>query len=267
MEVRTAHRVDDRPTTQIAEVNMLSRLLFSRLLNEVLPTSLHGTADPRDRKQWYTHETRVLKVARPLVSLWFHTFADVQVEGTENIPSGPVILASNHITMADVFVLGLELPRHPYFMGKAELFKTPVVGWVYRKFGTFPVHRGEADVWAFRQAANVLNVGQMLAMFPEGTRSRRTAALRPAKTGAVRLALRHRVSIVPAAISGSETFFAHGAFAPRHARIHLSVGEPIDVAALAPPGPPSYETLTSLTTHVMKTIAAMLPPAYRGVYA
>jgi len=241
--------------------------MLSRLLNRFFPTTLPGPADPRDRKRWYTHESWLLKLARPPLSLWLHTFADVHVEGIENIPQGPLILASNHIAMADILVLGLELPRHPYFMGKAELFTRPVLGWAYRMLGSFPVRRGEADVWAFEQAGKVLKAGEMLGMFPEGTRSRRTAALRPAKTGAARLALRYRVPIVPAAISGTETLFAEGQFAPRHARVDLCIGAPIDVAALAPPGPPSYETLTGLTTCVMQAIAAMLPAPYRGVYA
>lgn len=222
-------------------------------------------ADWRDSLTWYTHETALSRVIKLVGGLYFHAVAEVEWIDFDNFPAiGPCILASNHISNLDVIYLSLYSPRHPYFMAKVELYKNPIFAWAIRLCGSFPVHRGENDTWALRQAGRVLEAGQLLCMFPEGTRSKGKAQLRRGKVGAVKLALDYRVPIVPVAISGTETFGFKGW---RGNKIRIQAGSPLDMTALAGSATYDGDTLRELTNGLMQRIAAMLPPAYRGVYA
>lgn len=220
--------------------------------------------DWRDSLTWYTHETAFCRIIKRVGGLYFHAAAEVERIGFDNFPAtGPCILASNHISNLDVIYLGICAPRHPHFMAKVELYKNPIFAWVIRQCGSFPVNRGENDTWALRQAGRVLEAGQLLCMFPEGTRSKDKAQLRRGKVGAVRLALDYHAPIVPVAISGTETFGFKGW---KGNKIRIQAGPPLDMAALAGS---AYDgdKLRELTNVLMQYIAAMLPPAYRGVYA
>ncbi len=189
--------------------------------------------------------------------------AHVERVGFENIPShGPCLVASNHVNNLDIFFLTRHMPRFPHCMAKQELFQVPLLGQAIRWGGSFPVHRGVNDRWALRQAGRILEAGNTLLMFPEGTRSGRKAKLRRGSVGAVKLALEYQVPIVPAAILGTHNF--RPGFRNMN-KIRLELAPPLDVVALA--GPPEHRTLRQITTLVMENIAAMLPPAQRGVYA
>ena len=220
--------------------------------------------DWRDSVTWYTHETTILYIIKLVGRAVVRPLAKVECAGFENIPaSGPCILASNHINMLDMIFYGAHLPRHPFAMAKKELFGIPMLGWGLRKGGAFPVNRGIGDKWALTQAGRVLAAGQMLFMFPEGARGGKQAQLRRGKVGCVKLALEHRVPLIPAAIFGTQDF--------RYDRIKnnlikIQVGEPLDIMALASLRPQNYATLQELTTLMMRRIAAMLPAAHRGVY-
>jgi 1-acyl-sn-glycerol-3-phosphate acyltransferase len=196
--------------------------------------------------------------------LYFHAVAEVERIGFDNFPAtGPCILASNHISNLDVVYLAVCLPRHPHFMAKVELYKNPIFAWAIRLCGSFPVNRGENDAWALRQAGRVLEAGQLLCMFPEGTRSKDKAQLRRGKVGAVKLALDYRAPIVPVAISGTENFGFRGW---KGNKIRIQASPPLDMATLAGPAAYDGDTLRELTSVLMQHIAAMLPPAYRGIY-
>lgn len=228
------------------------------------PLAPDPSTDWRNSTTWYTHDTPVFHLIKFSAGLVLPLFSRFECTGMEHIPTtGPFIMACNHLSNWDVLYLGVHVPRHPYYMAKVELFKNPVLGWFFRMGGTFPIYRGESDAWALQHSGRVLNDGQMLCMFPEGTRSKDAAQLRRGKSGAVKLALDYQAVIVPAAIVGTHNFRLRW----RANRVRLQVGQPIDIAALA--GPPPYErdTLRQLTTVVMQRIAEMLPPENRGVYA
>jgi len=218
--------------------------------------------DWRDRTTWYTHETFlphfIKLIGRPL----FRLVMNLERIDWDNIPAGPCILAPNHINNFDVLAIGLYVPRHPFYMTKKELFKNPVMSWIIRLCGAFPVDRGGRDAWPLRQAGRVLEAGQMLCMFPEGKRSGRKAQLRRGKPGTVKLALEHKVPIVPAAILGTQ----HIKIGRTRPKATFQIGEPLDVATLAGPPPYTNETIRELTTLLMERIAKMLPPEHRGVY-
>jgi 1-acyl-sn-glycerol-3-phosphate acyltransferase len=186
----------------------------------------------------------------------FRLFMKTNVQGMENFPlDGPIIIASNHITNFDVFPMQLTLPRPIFFMGKAELFKFPLMDIALRNLGAFPVYRGEKDAWAMRHARRVLEHGQTLGMFPEGTRSK-SRGLGVAKTGTARLAIDAGSPIVPMIITGTDGFFKH---IPRRAQVTVRLLPPL----LPAPG----ETPLALTDRLMFSMAAALPEEMRGVYA
>lgn len=225
----------------------------------------------RDRMKWFMDETWVVMVARPPIGAAAHFWADVVVEGMENFPlEGPVVAASNHLNFADVIYWGLHLPRYPIYMAKKELFEVPVLGWVLRHWCAFPVFRGEADAWAVRYANDVLRQGKMLFLFPEAHRQGREHRMGRGKSGMIRFALDNDAPIVPMAMRGTEDLFHGKNVRPKHATVHLRVGSPIDAKELCRSvcgeGEPDKKAMRKMTDYVMRRIADMLPPDYRGLY-
>jgi 1-acyl-sn-glycerol-3-phosphate acyltransferase len=195
------------------------------------------------------------RVFVPIFEAIYRTFVHLEVEGVGKLPAeGPVILAANHLSNYDVFPLQFVLSRPIFFMGKEELFRNPLMDWTIRQLGGFPVYRGEHDEWALRHAQSVLERGQVLGMFPEGSRNKGNG-LRPAKTGVARLALRSKAPILPAALHGPQYMFHRF---PRRTTVTVRFGDPI----LAQPG----ETHLSLTDRVMFALAELLPVEARGAY-
>jgi len=149
-------------------------------------------------------------------------------------------------------------------MAKEELFRSRVISYLIRNFGSFPVHRGQLDRQALRQAHQMLTDGLALAMFPEGKRSR-NAQLQPAFSGSALIASRNRgVPILPVGISGTEKI--KGVAWPLHRpQITVNIGSPFYL-------PPTNDKLTKeglaqLTVFMMEHIAELLPLEYRGNYA
>ena len=149
----------------------------------------------------------------------------------------------------------LTIQRPIFFMAKEELMRNPIMEYVLRKGGAFPVHRQSKDPWAKLHAQKVLEHGQVLGIFPEGTRSR-GRGLRAAKTGAARFAIQAQCPIVPMAIDGSQRVLKTF---PRRTTITVKLGEPIH--------PQSNEGSLALTDRMMFAIADMLPKELKGVYA
>src|SRR6266516_695880 len=152
----------------------------------------------------------------------------VELRNADRIPlEGPVILAANHESLIDPWLLGLVTPRPIRYMAKAELWRYPGLRWVMEHFGTFPVERGTGDGAAVSRAIELLGQGEVLGIFPQGTSKR--LARRPYHRGAARLALAAGATLVPVRILGSRGFPPPG----RH-RVVVAVGEPIVVAAERP---------------------------------
>jgi 1-acyl-sn-glycerol-3-phosphate acyltransferase len=197
----------------------------------------------------------------------------VTVEGDASlIPrSGPVILASNHISNADAVIIGSwltpKLGRRIHWLGKKEMFEWPVVGWMARNGGVVPVDRGGADVEAFRLAQRVLEAGHVLMVFPEGTRSP-TGELQVPKDGLAMLALRTGATIVPIGVSNTDRVWKKGSALPRpggHAT--MRIGEPFRLAEVLPEGLDRKRQKAEATTAIMRRIAALLDERHRGAYA
>ncbi|MDQ0244261.1 1-acyl-sn-glycerol-3-phosphate acyltransferase [Bacillus fengqiuensis] len=126
----------------------------------------------------------------------------IEVHGTEHIPKeGAVLLCSNHISNLDPPVVGMMFPRPVAFMAKEELFKAPIIKYLVPHLKAFPVKRGMSDRDALRKALAILKEGEVLGLFPEGTRSK-DGTLGEGLAGAGFFALRSKAVVIPCAIIG-----------------------------------------------------------------
>jgi len=131
-----------------------------------------------------------------------HLYFRLRRTGRGHIPNGPVILAANHRSFLDPFVIGCCVRRPIYFVAKRELFRNRFVGWLLNCLGAFPICRGEFDEEAMATALALLERGEVVVIFPEGKRHR-TGPLKPPKRGVGRLALESGAPVVPVAITGT----------------------------------------------------------------
>ena len=154
--------------------------------------------------------------------------------GTEHIPDGGVILASNHRSFLDPFAIGCCLGRPIYFVAKEELFKNPLLGWILNCLGAFPIKRGAADEESMDTALALLERGQAVVIFPEGTRIR-TGSLGSPKRGVGRLALQSGKPVVPIAVTNSER--ARRGWRIRPVRVHLRCGPALTFPRVDDPSP------------------------------
>ena len=239
------------------------------------PTTQRRVAKPAidEAKLLESHVSLLIRSIAFGARLIGRSITRVRVEGDLGaIPrEGPVILAANHISNADPVLIGAwltpRLGRRIHWLGKKEMFDWPIVGYVARNGGIVPVDRGAADVDAFRMASRVLEAGEVLMVFPEGTRSP-TAELQPPKDGLAMLALRSGATIVPIGISNTDRFWPKGRLIPRPGgHVTMRVGEPFKIADLLPPELDRKSAKRLATTLVMRRIAALLDPRHRGPYA
>jgi 1-acyl-sn-glycerol-3-phosphate acyltransferase len=181
--------------------------------------------------------------------------AKISVMGVENLPSaGGAIVACNHISFFDGFALQLALPRPIYFMGKEENFRNPFLRFFMYQIGAFPVKRGTYDRGALDQAMRILKSGELLGMFPEGTRTYGKGLIE-AKGGAAILALKMNCPIIPVALAGTQDILKRGF---KRSEVTLTVCPPIV--------PNDEMTAVVLTDKYMQIIADNLPKALRGIY-
>ena len=154
----------------------------------------------------------------------------LHIEGEEFIPrTGPTILAANHVSFIDPIIIAISVRRPVRFMAKKELFRFPLFGWLLRQFGTFPINRDRINLQAFKQATSLLEAGEVVAMFPEGTRGD-GVELRPAKPGIGLIAARTGAPVVPVLHLGTEKVLPRGAWFPRPHRIVIKFGAPLRFA-------------------------------------
>jgi len=135
---------------------------------------------------------------RPLLTAWLR----LQVDGVDHVPdSGPVLVASTHRSHADSIALATAIPRPVHFLGDQKLTAWPVMGPQLPRLGMVPLRRGEADASAMDILSILLEDGACLAVYPEGSRSR-DGRVHRLRSGVARLAAKHQVPVVPAAVIG-----------------------------------------------------------------
>jgi 1-acyl-sn-glycerol-3-phosphate acyltransferase len=154
--------------------------------------------------------------------------------GTEHVPDGGVILASNHRSFLDPFAIGCCIGRPIYFVAKRELFRNPLRGWFLNCMGAFPVKRGASDEESMETALALLERGQAVVIFPEGTRIRTGSLARP-RRGVGRLALQSGKPVVPIAVTGSE--HVRRGWRIRPVKVHLRCGPALTFPRVDDPSP------------------------------
>jgi 1-acyl-sn-glycerol-3-phosphate acyltransferase len=213
----------------------------------------------------------VYRAARFIVRVVFRAvFMRLEVRGKANVPrSGPLVVCSNHVHNFDPVVVGAAVPRALLYMAKKELFAVPGLRGLIRFFGAFPIDRGAADRAALRYAVNAVGEGFALLMFPEGTRSI-TGRIERVLPGAAFVALRTGAPVLPVAVTGTQAMPFDKKSAKPEARrtfrptVRVTIGEPFQIGAGPDGKRPSMEAATN---EMMRHVAALLPPEYRGIYA
>ena len=145
-------------------------------------------------------------LARSVVDLVSKLIYRVEYQGLENIPSGGFILCSNHISQYDPIFVAVKVKQQCFFMAKEELFRFKPLGMLIRALGAFPVSRGKGDTAAIDRAVSLVQGGQVVAIFPEGTRSK-TGELLKLKSGAVVIAAQTGCGLLPCIIKKGKRRF------------------------------------------------------------
>jgi 1-acyl-sn-glycerol-3-phosphate acyltransferase len=187
-----------------------------------------------------------------------------KVIGGERVPqTGGFVLAPSHRSMMDIPFAAVVTHRRVRFMGKAPLFKVPVLGTLFTWLGGFPVARDGTDRKAVRDSVAMLEAGEVLCVFPEGTRQN-GEKIQPLQPGAAYLSLRSGAPIVPIAIAGSEEILRdHGTPVPRFARVVIVVGEPI-VPEARTGGVVARDKVDALTATLAGTLQSLFDQAYEA---
>mgnify|MGYP000678057643 CR=1 FL=1 len=221
----------------------------------------------------FTIRGRPRRVLRAFLLAILRVAIGLRVEHTERVPEGPVLVVSNHLHNADPVLTCIAFPRAIHYMAKKEVFGIPVIKWVLRWVGAFPVDRGKADRSAIKRADAALTRGIAVGIYPEGTRSV-TRALRQPHGGVGLLALRNDVPILPVVVTGTERLPFNGSRGraqsslpmpdPGHRGVRILFGEPFRI-------PREFDgrkfSSDEATDRIMIEIARLLPPDYRGIYA
>jgi 1-acyl-sn-glycerol-3-phosphate acyltransferase len=167
----------------------------------------------------------VYLIVRALFQPFFHIYFRMARIGREHIPAdGPVIIAANHRSFLDPFVIGTMARRPMYYVAKEELFGKRWMAWILSALGAFPVKRGAGDEDSIATAKSILARGDIVLIFPEGTRTRPGSLGKP-KRGVGRLALETGAPVVPVAVIGTEDVRRGWRIRPRKVRIRA--GRPL----------------------------------------
>jgi 1-acyl-sn-glycerol-3-phosphate acyltransferase len=186
----------------------------------------------------------------------------LQVEGLEHIPrTGAVILAPNHVSYVDPVVVGISIARRIHFMAKGELFRNRLAGWFLRSLQAFPVDRERVDPSTLKRTLSLLAAGQIVLMFPEGTRGD-GRTLGPAKPGIALVAARSGAAVVPVFHWGAEQVLPRGSRRFRRAPLRVRFGPPL---VFPRDGPVRREAVEAFGRRLIGAIAALRPGAKQAV--
>ena len=216
---------------------------------------------------WLLHRL----IAGPLLRGAFR----MQVTGREHVPDrGAVILASNHLSVIDSVFLPLAITRHVSFLAKIEYFSGKgLKGWLTRQFfiatGMLPIDRsgGKASEASLQKGIEVLNRGEVLGIYPEGTRSP-DARMYRGRTGIARMILEatQNVTVVPVVMVDTEKILPIGETVPRIRKVEIVFGEPLDFSRYRGVKADRF-LLRSITDEIMSELNALGTQEYRDIYA
>lgn len=180
--------------------------------------------------------------------VYFYIFNRITILGYENIPeSGGIIICSNHIHWLDPVLIGVYIKRRVNYMAKAELFKNKFTALLLKGIRAFPVRRGTGDISAIKTSLKLIKNGQVLGIFPEGTRSKDGSPMH-AEPGVALISIKADAPVIPIRISGSYKAFN---------RITITIGKPIVFTEYGNKKL-SMEQISSLSQNIMNTIARLV---------
>jgi 1-acyl-sn-glycerol-3-phosphate acyltransferase len=221
-----------------------------RVRNEFVPMI------PKEREFRY----RLIQIAFRII---FHTICRIRVKGLENLPrQGPVIMYSNHLHLFDAPIVFSILPVRSTVMAAEKWESHPFLGPLLKSINAVFINRGAADRVAFRKVQTLLERGAIVAIAPEGTRSK-TGGLQEGKGGAALLASKTGATLTPLVVYGHEKWFESLRHF-RRAEVVVHFGESFALPPLQ--GGNKSQQVAEMTQDMMVRLARMLPPAYRGVY-
>ena len=206
----------------------------------------------------------VNSLANFLQGIVLRVLADWRVSGRENVPPmGALIVVANHRSNFDPSLLSTSLPRRIRFLAKKEIFQNPAARWFLTSYGAHPLNRDAVDVGAYRWALDELAHDRAIVLFPEGTRAR--GAMKKAKTGVARIALKTQAPILPVGITGTEPLGSVTRVFNPTGELRVNIGTVFTAPNIE--GRLDGELLDSITSMIMQRVAALLPPDQRGVYS
>ena len=165
------------------------------------------------------YNIKFYKSIKKLLTMPMKLVFNTKVTGLENLPDKPYILAGNHRNMFDVVILITNIDDEIHFMAKKELFKLRILKNIFSKMGAFPVDRNGNDIKAIKESFRILKSGEVLGIFPEGTRNKTDNILLPFKEGVTSIASKTNLPIVPFGIGGEI----------KRNKLRLNIGEPINI--------------------------------------
>jgi 1-acyl-sn-glycerol-3-phosphate acyltransferase len=208
----------------------------------------------------YSAWSRRQKFVRRMILACLRLVAKIEVEGLEHLPSsGAFILAGNHLSLIDAPLMGALLTRRTVLIASERWETMPLIHRALDFGNTIYMRRGEGDREALNRSLAVLRAGGALGLAPEGRIS--TSGLATGHTGVAYLALEARVPVIPFVVYGQERI-SKNLKRLKRTHIHVRIGPLINL----PPGERTGAKLQQDTQEVMKTLAAMLPTSYRGIY-
>lgn len=206
-----------------------------------------------------------IKLARTLLQcmIWLilQFLGGLRFRGKARVPQpGGVLLCPNHVCDADPAVMFVAMPRTAHYMAKAELFDIKFLGTLIRFCNAFPIKRDSADRSALRQAEELLKAGEAVVVFPEGGGNYENT-LQPLQPGAMLIALRARVPVVPVALKNTYYILPYGETRPRRSPVPIEVifGEPLDLSDLYGKKGATQEATKRLTERLAQMLDQPVP--------
>lgn len=187
---------------------------------------------------WYTNNQfwtprAFYRWGHRLTNIFCKTMGHLEVQGIRHIPrEGGVLLVSNHVSFLDPVIVGSAANREIHFMARSTAFDIPGIGKLISMYNAYPVNRGAPDLGALRKTISLLKAGNVVLMFPEGTRSV-DGTLGKARDGACFIADRAGVPTIPVFHSGAEQMLPRSSRRLRRAKLMVTFGEPLELIAEA----------------------------------
>jgi 1-acyl-sn-glycerol-3-phosphate acyltransferase len=196
---------------------------------------------------------------------WIVLGRRLRIVGMEHIPRrGAVLVVGNHVGTVEPALTGVFIPRlDVFYLAKSELFRTPLLAWLFRRSHAFPVVRDTPDRTALRVALRLLADGHVLLVYPEGTRSWDGQILGDTHGGAGFIARHSGALVVPVASWGSERVIPRGSWLPRRADVELRIGAPFRLPAAGPDG--KRLSNRQAAAAMMERVIALLPEERRPI--